>query len=106
MLIYILSTLGSGLLLRCVATLRYCVKQLDSWVLGAVKASSIALSEEVILGVDAVKLVCCIRLKRCRSTTGVAAAGVLPEGCWVVGAIKPGVWYLAKRSYWGLILLS
>jgi len=38
MLIYMLSTLGSGLLLSCVATLGYCVKQLGSWILGAVKA--------------------------------------------------------------------
>jgi len=28
-----------GLLLSCVATLGYCVKQLGSWILGAVKAS-------------------------------------------------------------------
>ena len=27
-----------GLLLSCVATLGYCVKQLGSWVLGAIKA--------------------------------------------------------------------
>ena len=81
MLICMLSTLGSGLLLRCVATLGYCVKQLGSWMLGAVKASGTALSEEVILGVDAVKLVCCVRLERCCSTAEVAAAGVLPEGC-------------------------
>jgi hypothetical protein len=33
-----LSTLGSGLLLSCVATLGYCVKQLGSWMLGAIKA--------------------------------------------------------------------
>ena len=39
MLICILSTLGSSLLLSCVATLGYCVKQLGSWILGAVKAS-------------------------------------------------------------------
>jgi len=38
MLIYMLSTLGSGLLLSCVATLGYCVKQLGSWILGAIKA--------------------------------------------------------------------
>jgi hypothetical protein len=38
MLIYILSTLGSGLLLNCVATLGYCIKQLGSWILGTVKA--------------------------------------------------------------------
>ena len=80
MLIYMLSILGSGLLLNYIVTLGYCVKQLGNWILGAVKANSIALSEEVVLGVDAVKLVYCIRLERCRSTTGVAAAGVLPEG--------------------------
>ena len=39
MLIYMLSTLGSGLLLSYIATLGYCVKQLGSWVFGAVKAS-------------------------------------------------------------------
>ena len=70
MLICMLSTLGSGLLLRCVATLGYYVKQLGSWMLGAVKASGTALSEEVVLGVNAVELMCCIRLKRCHSTTG------------------------------------
>ena len=66
MLIYMLSTLGSSLLLSCIATLGYCVKLLGSWILGAVK------------------LVCCVRLERCRSTAKVAtkvAAGVLPEGC-------------------------
>ena len=31
---------------------------------------------------------CCIRLERCRSTAGVAAAGILPEGGWVLGAVK------------------
>ena len=30
--------LGGGLLLSCVAMLGYCVKQLGSWILGAVKA--------------------------------------------------------------------
>ena len=38
MLIYILSILGSSLLLSCVVILGYCVKQLGSWILGAVKA--------------------------------------------------------------------
>ena len=80
MLICMLSTLGSGLLLRCVAILGYCVKQLGSWILGTVKASGTALSEEVVLGVNTVKLIYCVRLERCRSTAGVAAAGVLPEG--------------------------
>ena len=37
-LICMLSTLGSGFLLSCVATLGYYVKQLGSWILGAVKA--------------------------------------------------------------------
>ena len=60
MLIYMLSILGSSLLLSCVATLRYYIKQLGSWILGAVKASSTALSEEVVLGVNAVKLIYCI----------------------------------------------
>jgi len=36
------------------------------------------------------KLVCCVRLERCRSTAGVAAAGVLPEGCWTLDAVKAG----------------
>ena len=31
--------LGGSLLLSCVATLGYCVKQLGSWMLGAIKAS-------------------------------------------------------------------
>ena len=68
------------MLLKYIATLGYCVKQLGSWMLGTVKASNTVLSEEVVLGVDAVKLVYCVRLERCRSTTRVAAAGVLPEG--------------------------
>jgi len=38
MLVCMLSTLGSSLLLSCVATLGYCVKQLGSWILGTVKA--------------------------------------------------------------------
>jgi len=33
-----LSILGSGLLLSYVAMLGYCIKQLGSWILGAVKA--------------------------------------------------------------------
>ena len=56
-------------------------------MLGIIKASNTALSEEVILGVDAVKLVYCIRLERCRSTARVAAkvaAGVLPKGRWML----------------------
>ena len=55
------------------------------------------------------KLVCYIRLERCRSTTRVAAevaAEVLPEGCWAFSAVELGVRHLAKRSYWGLMLLS
>jgi len=31
--------LDSGLLLNCVTTLEYCVKQLGSWILGTIKAS-------------------------------------------------------------------
>ena len=39
MLIYILRrVLDGGLLLKCVAMLGYCVKQLGSWVFNAVKA--------------------------------------------------------------------
>jgi hypothetical protein len=38
MLIYILGTLSSGLLLSCVVTLGYCIKQLGSWILGTVEA--------------------------------------------------------------------
>ena len=30
--------LGGGLLLSCIVTLGYCVKQLGSWILGTVKA--------------------------------------------------------------------
>ena len=36
--LYAKTRTGGGLLLRCVATLGYCVKQLGSWILGAVKA--------------------------------------------------------------------
>jgi hypothetical protein len=68
------------LLLNCVATLGYCIKQLGSWILGAVKAGGTALSEEVVLGVDAVKLVYCVWLKHCYSTAKVVTARVLPEG--------------------------
>jgi len=54
--------------------------------------------------------VCCVRLKRCRSTARVAAEvaanGVLPKGYWAFGAVKLGVRHLVKRSYWGLMLLS
>ena len=40
MLIYILKrVLDSGLLLRCIATLGYCIKLLSNWMLGAIKAS-------------------------------------------------------------------
>jgi hypothetical protein len=61
MLICILRrVLGGSLLLSCVATLGYYIKQLDSWILGTVKARGTALSEEVVLGVDVIKLVCCI----------------------------------------------
>ena len=48
------------------------------------------------------KLVCCVRLGRCRSTAKVAtkvAARVLPEGYWAFGAVKLGVRHLVKRSY-------
>ena len=57
-------------------------------MLGAVKTSNIILSEEVILGVDAVKLIYYIQLERCRNTTRVATTEVLPEGYWVVNTIK------------------
>ena len=42
---------------------------------------------------------CYVRLERCHSTTKVAAgvaAGVLPEGCWILGAVKAGVLYTAR----------
>ena len=39
MLIYILSILGSGLLLKCVTILGYYIKLLGNWILGTVKAS-------------------------------------------------------------------
>ena len=88
MLICMLSTLGSSLLLSCVATLGYCVKLLGSWILGAVE------------------LVCCVRLERCRSTAEVAAkvAGVLPEGCWTFGAVMLGVLVLSKEVVLGVDL--
>ena len=64
-----LNTLGSNLLLRYVAMLGYCVKQLNNWMLSTIKVNSIALSKEVILGVNAVKLVYYVQLEYCRSTT-------------------------------------
>ena len=48
------------------------------------------------------KLVCYVRLERCRSTARVAAkvaARVLPEGCWMLGAVMLEVRHLVKRSY-------
>ena len=40
MLIYILRrVLDGGLLLRCVTTLKYYIKLLGNWMLGAIKAS-------------------------------------------------------------------
>ena len=51
------------------------------------------------------KLVCCVRLERCRSTAGVAAAGILPEGGWVLGAVnKLGVLVLSKEVVLGVDL--
>ena len=48
---------------------------------------------------------CCIRLERCRSTAGVAAAGILPEGGWVLGAVdKLGVLVLSKEVVLGVDL--
>ena len=51
---------------------------------------------------------CYIRLERCRSTAGVAAkvaAGVLPEGGWVLGAVdKLGVLALSKEVVLGIDL--
>jgi hypothetical protein len=38
-LICMLGILGSNLLLSCVVILGYCIKQLGSWILGAVEAS-------------------------------------------------------------------
>ena len=43
MLICILRrVLDSGLLLRCVTTLGYCIKLLSNWILGTVKASVVS----------------------------------------------------------------
>ena len=38
MLIYMLSILGSGLLLRYITTLRYYIKLLDNWIFSTIKA--------------------------------------------------------------------
>ena len=51
------------------------------------------------------KLVCCISAAEVAAAE-VATDGVLPEGCWTLGAVKLGVRHLVKRSYWGLMLLS
>jgi len=79
--------LEGGLLLSCVATLGYCGKLLGSWMLGAVE-----------------KLVCCARLERCLGAAEVAAAGVLPEGCWTFGAIMLGVLALSEEVVLGVDL--
>jgi len=54
------------------------------------------------------KLVCCIRLERCYSTAGVAikvaANGVLPKGCWVLGAVMLGVLAFSKEVVLGVNL--
>ena len=48
---------------------------------------------------------CCVRLERCRGTAEVAAAGVLPEGCWTLGAVdKLGVLALSKEVVLGIDL--
>ena len=43
------------------------------------------------------KLVCCARLVRCLGTAEVAAAGVLPEGCWIFGTVILGVLALSEE---------
>jgi len=45
------------------------------------------------------KLVCCVWLERCRSTTRVAAkvaTRVLPKGYWILGAVIS--WYILALS--------
>ena len=50
---------------------------------------------------------CCVRLERCRGTAEVAAAGVLPEGCWTLGAVdKLGVLALSKEVVLGIDLCA
>jgi hypothetical protein len=49
--------------------------------------------------------VCCIRLEHYCSTTRVAAAGILPEGGWVLNAVnKLGVLALSKEAVLGVDL--
>jgi hypothetical protein len=48
MLIYMLGILGSSLLLSCVAILGYCIKQLGSWILGAVKAGVLYIAKALL----------------------------------------------------------
>jgi hypothetical protein len=45
MLICILGILNSGLLLSCIVTLGYCIKQLGSWILGTVKAGVLYMAK-------------------------------------------------------------
>jgi hypothetical protein len=40
--------LDGGLLLRCIAMLGYCVKQLGSWILGAVKAGVLCTAKTLL----------------------------------------------------------
>ena len=48
---------------------------------------------------------CYIRLERYCSTAKVAAAGVLPEGCWTLGAVdKLGVLALSEEVVLGIDL--
>jgi hypothetical protein len=44
-LICMLGTLGSSLLLSCIVTLGYCIKQLGSWILGAVEAGVLYIAK-------------------------------------------------------------
>jgi hypothetical protein len=48
MLICMLGTLGSGLLLSYVATLGYYIKQLGSWILGAVEAGVLCTAKVLL----------------------------------------------------------
>ena len=70
-----------GLLLSCVATLGYCAKLLGNWMLRAIEKAGVL-----------------------RKAAGVAAAGVLPEGCWTFGAVMLGVLTLSEEVVLGVDL--
>ena len=72
-------SLGSSLLLSCVATLGYCVKLLGSWILGAIKSW-------------------------CAAYSAAEVVGVLPEGYWTFSTVMLGVLALSKEVVLGVVL--